>query len=876
MIAATARLLERYFNLRFDLAVTYLNRLVVTLAALAFILLATLIVAFEDVTEGGTGLSGLRAGDIAPSDIFAPESRTYASQVLTEQRREAAAANVAPIYAPPNPEIARQQTDLAVRILEFIDNVRRASFDTTEQKIRDIEEITALALDRDTIRQILELDNETWQDISDQVVAVLERVMRTDIRESNLSSVRDQIPNQVGVRFSEIEAQIIIAIVGDLIRPNSFPDEAATQAAREAAAAGVPDETRSFERGQIVISGGTRVGPADFEALQQLGLLRSDDRRVQGIIEALLGSTVVLVVIGLYISRFEPSLLYREPRLLTLLAAIFLFVLMGARFGLNGEFYIYPTSALALIYVAIHGAHSAVIGTLGLAFLVGLMASNSLEFTTLVAVGGVIGGLTLRRSERLNSYFFAGLMVAISNIAVATLFNLGVADNINASNLALLVVYSLLNGILTAAAAMAGMYIVTLLFNLPTALKLVELSQPNQPLLQRLLREAPGTYQHSLQVGNLSEQAANAIGANAELTHVAALYHDIGKMLNPAFFTENQRDIGNPHDSLNDPYRSADIIIGHVTGGDEMAKQHRLPNRIRDFIREHHGTSEVFVFYQQALILAGDDESMVDPDDFRYPGPRPQSRETGIMMLADTCEAAVRSRQPKNNQEIEETVRTVIDGKRRAGQLDESGLTLNDLKVIHDIFIDMLQAMFHPRINYTEAIAKARQAHEDEAAESAAATSPPPAAAPEAAPAKTTAPRPESPEPASKPEQPATPPAAPRQEERPALPATTPKPAPASSPRTDDDAPLPEVPRLRRAPETRQASLAYNNGDDNERHDDPAPDATAPDATESDAAGTGSETEDRADTAAASSDSDDAPRRKAKSRQGKDKGQASQ
>ncbi|MFW5772680.1 MAG: hypothetical protein ACOCZH_05080, partial [Phototrophicaceae bacterium] len=201
MITATARLLERYFNLRFDLAVTYLNRLAVTLAALAFILLATLIVAFEDVTEGGTGLSGLQAGDIASSDVFAPESRTYASQVLTEQRREAAAANVAPIYAPPNPEIARQQTDLAVRILEFIDNVRRASFDTTDQKIRDIEEITALALDRDTIRQILELDNETWQDISDQVVAVLERVMRTDIRESNLSSVRDQIPNQVGVRF---------------------------------------------------------------------------------------------------------------------------------------------------------------------------------------------------------------------------------------------------------------------------------------------------------------------------------------------------------------------------------------------------------------------------------------------------------------------------------------------------------------------------------------------------------------------------------------------------------------------------------------------------------------------------------------------------
>lgn len=879
MIAATARLLERYFNLRYDQTVTYLNRVVVSLAALAFILLATLIVAFDDVTDGRTGLSSLQMGDIAPSDIFAPESRTYVSQVLTQQRREAAAAGVSSIYAPPNPEIARQQTDLAGRILNFIDNVRRSAFDTVDQKTRDIEEITALALDRDTIRQLLELDNETWQDVSDQVIAVLERVMRADIRETNLPSVRAQIPNQVGVRFSEIEAQIIVAIVGDLTRPNSFPDEEATQAAREDAAAGIPDETRSFERGQIVVSGGTRIGPADFEALQQLGLLRTDDRRVQGIIEALLGSTVVMVIVGLYIARFEPVLLYREPRLLTLLAAIFLFVLVGARLGLNGEVYIYPTSALALIYVAIQGPHSAVIGTLGLAFLVGLMANNSLEFATLVAVGGIIGGLTLRRSERLNSYFFAGLMVAISNMAVAALFNLGVMDGTNATNLALLVIYSLLNGILTAAAAMAGMYIITLLFNLPTALKLVELSQPNQPLLQRLLREAPGTYQHSLQVGNLSEQAANAIGANAELTHVAALYHDIGKMLNLAFFTENQRDISNPHDTLNDPYRSADIIIGHVTGGDEMAKHYRLPNRIRDFIREHHGTSEVFVFYQQALILAGDDESMVDPDDFRYPGPRPQSRETAIMMLADSCEAAVRSRQPKNNQEIEETVRSVIDGKRKAGQLDESGLTLSDLKTIQDIYIDMLQATFHPRINYTEAIAKARQARDDEQQQEAASGGPT-VTVPEAAPSKP-APRAETPEAVKKPETP------PRREERPAPPVAA-APGSANPVQTDDDdAPLPEVPRLRRAGETRQANMSYNNNDDKSQPrdepasaDEPAQDAAHDNAAHDDAAhdATQSAKPEAADENGAATTepaSEDRPARQKSARRSKDKGEAS-
>ena len=225
-------------------------------------------------------------------------------------------------------------------------------------------------------------------------------------------------------------------------------------------------------------------------------------------------------------------------------------------------------------------------------------------------------------------------------------------------------------------------------------------------MLQRLLREAPGTYQHSLQVGNLAEQAANAIGADAQLTHVAALYHDIGKMHNPLYFTENQQDIGNPHDTLNDPYRSADIIISHITEGDDMAKQAGLPQRIRDFIREHHGTTQVFVFYQRALNAVDGDKEAVDISDFTYPGPKPRSKETAILMLADSCEAAVRSIKPQSKQEISELVGKIIDSKRSEGQLDESFLTLNDLRTIREIFVDILQGMFHPRINYREAVGK--------------------------------------------------------------------------------------------------------------------------------------------------------------------------
>jgi putative nucleotidyltransferase with HDIG domain len=333
------------------------------------------------------------------------------------------------------------------------------------------------------------------------------------------------------------------------------------------------------------------------------------------------------------------------------------------------------------------------------------------------------------------------------------------------------------------------MYLVTLLFNLPTTLKLVELSQPNQPLLQRLLREAPGTYQHSLQVANLAEQAANAIGANAELTRVAALYHDIGKMLNPAFFVENQADNVNPHDVLGDPYRSADMIISHVTDGDRLARQYRLPARIRDFIMEHHGTTLVAYFYRQAVGQADDEES-VDVDQFMYPGPRPQSRETAVLMLADSCESTVRARKPTNKQEIADIVQQILDARMRDAQLDDSGLTTNDIKTIRYILIEMLQAVFHPRINYPT-MPTTRQERQPELATEVATADLLDEGAPRL------------PEPARRAE-PAPSEAPPRV---PMVPAETGAP----TIEDNDDSPLPEVPPLRRT--TTNLPRVESNGD---------------------------------------------------------------
>ena len=698
-----ASLLVRYLSVPEEHAKNALHVVGIIGAALTFVLVSTLIVASDSLMIAGQDAASLRVGSVPTRNILAPRGVTYESEILTERLRQETAANVADVYDPPDPNVSRTQSQLARQVLDFIVNVRRDPFATNEQKTQDIKQINALTLTDDQISRVLSMSSEAWQSIDDEVINVLERMMREPIRETDLNVIRNQLPTQVSIRFSAQESEIIVAVVEDLIRPNTFPNEAATEDARSRAVEAIVAVPRTFAPNEVVARANEPLTLADLEALEQLGLLKSDDRRLQDFARAFLASILVVVTTGLYIARFERKM-YENSRFIMLLAVIFLIVLAGARLvSTTSQVYLYPTAALALLLVSISTVRIAIIATIDLAFLVGLMMGNSLEMATLVGAGGMMGMLTLRSTDRLNNFFVAGLIISLVNTVVVTVFNLTVPGStlINGVELNLLVPFSLINGVFAAAAAILGMYLVTALFNLPTSLKLAELSQPSHPLLQRLLRDAPGTYQHSLQVGNLSEQAALAIHANAELVRVAALYHDIGKIRNAVFFSENQQiGGGNPHDVLDDPYRSADIIISHVTEGDEMAREYHLPNRIRDFIREHHGTTEVFVFYRKAVNAAGGDESAVDIDEFRYPGPRPQTRETAIMMIADSCESATRSIGPTSKQQVSEIVHDIVDTKMRSGQLDESGLTLNDLKAIQRIFVEMLQAVYHPRIDY--------------------------------------------------------------------------------------------------------------------------------------------------------------------------------
>jgi cyclic-di-AMP phosphodiesterase PgpH len=227
------------------------------------------------------------------------------------------------------------------------------------------------------------------------------------------------------------------------------------------------------------------------------------------------------------------------------------------------------------------------------------------------------------------------------------------------------------------------------------------LSQPSHPLLRQLLLKAPGTYHHTLMIANLAEEAAERIGANALLTRVGAFYHDIGKIRRPHFFTENQMGGPNHHDGL-DPQTSADIIRGHVLKGLELARQYRLPSRVQAFISEHHGDAFISFMYQKAVEAAGGDASQVEERRFRYAGPKPQSKETALVMLADTTEAISKSKRPSSVEELKELVDYAIKLRMEQGQLDQCDLTLRDLEIVRQSFVDTLKGLYHTRVEYPE------------------------------------------------------------------------------------------------------------------------------------------------------------------------------
>ena len=642
----------------------------------------------------------LQAGEVSPSDYQAPQSIVYESRVKTEDARLAAENAVTPVYASPDPSAARRQIERLRGSLQYIALVREDENSTPEQKASDLAALGDVMLKPETIEKIIALTPARWDTIQQESLSVLEQVMRRTIRDQDIESARRLVPSFVSLSLNEEQAAIVSELVTAYVTANSEYNVELTEAAERSAREAVQPVTEEYKADEIIVLRGEILTAAQIEALQIFGLIEEADPW-QGYAGA--GALVVMAAgyVVLYFSRRRMQFLL-EARSLVVVALVFIIFIVGARLAIPNRTvlpYAFPLPAVGLLIATMFGMEAGIVFSFAISLLVPYAMPNALDLTPYFIVSSLTGVLVLGSARRVWTFFRAGMGIAGAGIAMLIAFRLPFTPT---DNIALLQLTgaAIFCGLASSSIALLLQYFLAQSLGLTTALQLIEISRPDFPLLQFFLRNAPGTYQHSLQVANLAEQAAELIGADALLTRVGALFHDVGKSMNPMFFIENQpQGQMNTHEDIN-PADAATAIIAHVTDGAALARKHRLPRRIDDFILEHHGTMITRYQYNQALKAAGGDGSKVDIEKFRYPGPRPRSRETALLMLADGAEARARADRPQTEEALRKVVLSTIEAAQKQGQLDNTQLTLRDLSIITDSFVTILRGTHHPRIAY--------------------------------------------------------------------------------------------------------------------------------------------------------------------------------
>ena len=644
----------------------------------------------------------LQIGAVANSDITAPYTASFDSDTLTQKAKDNASNSVSPVYFPSDPAITRTQIDDLHIILNYLDTVRADSLSTTEQKLKDLAAIDSLALSADSANLVLQLSDADWKAVEQESLSILEQIMRKNIRDYQIQDNRSSIPNLIDLSFSEVESKLIQELVSPFIVANSLLSENDTQIARDAAISTVKAVKSSYILGQAIILRGQIISAEQFEALEYYGFVKPQNK-LSELISPLL---IVLLLSGFTFLYFQRRRIYpiSDLRSLTLIAVTYIIFLFAARAIIPNRTilpYLFPLPAFAMMLATLFNIEISIVFSLVISILAGFGLSNSIELTVFYLFTSLIGALVVGKGRRVSIFFWAGILSAVcgSMVIIAYRFLENTTDLLG---MATLTGVSLINGIASASLALFFQFLASQILGLTTPLNLLEISRPDHPLLQFILQNAPGTYQHSLQVSNLAEQGAKAIGADQLMTRVGALYHDCGKAANASFFIENQVPGNiNSHENI-DPSLAAEIIIKHVRDGVALADKHHLPPRIKDFIREHHGTAITRYQYTRALELVNGDQSKVDENLFHYPGPKPQSKETALLMLADGCEARARAELPKTDEELRSLIKKVIDRCIQEGQLEESNLTLKDLNTISDAFFRIMLNTHHPRLIYPE------------------------------------------------------------------------------------------------------------------------------------------------------------------------------
>jgi putative nucleotidyltransferase with HDIG domain len=641
----------------------------------------------------------VEVGDVASEDILAPRAVSFVSTSETEAARAEAEAAIAPIYAEirPRAEIRARQLaaiDAEVTAIQSILAERDAgTLAPTEVQAR-LEEASH-SLQASQVALLAGLPTARWNAVATEARRVLDQAQAGELREDGLAEARQAVREAVSVDLAADERDMAGDLAAAHVAANLAFSTEATVAARQEARAAVEPVRVTVQRNEAIVRAGDPITTLDLEKMTELGLTEPAGDVLPVIGYALLSLLLAILLVG-FLWRFQPAI-WQRPRSLVL----FLFILLASAVVLRlaGDrtiaAYLVPTSAAVMLTGLLLGGAAGGAMAMSLAVLAGLVNSAALGPVVYVATGGFASLVVILNAERLNAFVRAGLVLALVNVTVVVSF--GLLDGLDATGIAQLAAAGLVNAALSVILAVGGFAVLGNVFGILTVFQMLELANPANPLLRRLLLETPGTYHHSVMVGNLAERAAETIGADPLLARVAAYYHDIGKMKNPLAFIENQAGGPNVHDDLA-PETSARIIAAHVRDGVDLAQEYNLPPQVASFIPQHHGTAVMGYFHGKAV----QEGEAPDADAFRYPGPKPQSREAAIVMLADGVEASVRSLPSKDDAEIREMVDKIVEGRLADGQLDESNLTLRDITRIRESFVEQLLGMYHQRISYPE------------------------------------------------------------------------------------------------------------------------------------------------------------------------------
>jgi cyclic-di-AMP phosphodiesterase PgpH len=654
----------------------------------------------------------VQVGELTQSDIRAPRALTYTNEFLTAEARQQARLAVDPQYDFASERaitIAAEQLEAFSRRVTALDTAFAP--ETSAEDRQAFLEAVLPDLSDDARTTLLEIEPDRWIPIRDEAARVLDVTERAELRDTAVAEARVRLSAQMAGDLSNAERDLAAELIAPLLVPNSSFSATLTEQERDRKEAAVQPVVEEIDQGQVIVPFGTKVTEADLAKIRALGL---DDTRpdVAALGGWLLLSGLLVALVIAWLRIFRPEYWHRNNVVLLiwllLALATFALQLTAGRAALP---FILPLAAVGVLVAVLLDAETAVVVTAVIAIVAGAVNGPSLELGTYALLGGLAGILAIRRGDTLQAFIQAGAAIFVVEAVVVTAFSLlgerdltGVVQLIGAAGLSA-------GG--ATVAAVGSFAVLGNVFGLMTVFQLLELANPSQPLLRRLLVETPGTYHHSLMVGNLAERAAEAIGADPLITRVAAYYHDVGKLANPVAFIENQSGGENVHDIL-EPQESAQILKQHVVDGIDIAYQSKLPKALIAFIPQHHGTSVMAFFLakarEEAAAPFGGLETAegrraaeaVDVRRFRHAGPKPQSREAALLMLADGVEASVRSLASRDEPAIRTMVARIINDRMEDAQFDECDLTLRDIGTVNEAFVSQLLGMYHQRVAYPQ------------------------------------------------------------------------------------------------------------------------------------------------------------------------------